>query len=326
MVCDWCGSIVFGDYWVSDGVYGQFCSQSCADAARLDQVGSKCRWCGKKYDVAEIRASGLPIWRGFCSEACKIDYDNAHPQVEPPAPSDGIVTCSLDSLSSLEATCGDPTDRHVPEGTRCRFGDNSNITWTNVGWTFNKNTVTVSYDSIVNNSPWETGSLRVGVFTSPQKGTFNFNDYPSGGHEHNDWKKQMCFLWGSPVFAGLKQGNHYTKGSVNIEIPKEIFKRVPKSVYIAVAIQEAGAWLINSAYYEGNWSSRSASTANNPGFVNCIQTKSLFGTGIQNAPLVKAGLKLISQSEEEFCYCTECGAKNKKSNTFCEECGEKLEN
>lgn len=104
----------------------------------------------------------------------------------------------------------------------------SNITGKNIRWSFNKNKVSVYYDSIVNNSPWQTGALRFGIFTSPEKGYFNFNERASLPTErkHGDWKSMPCFLWGSPIFlGGLGQGECHLNGNIEIEIPKEFLKK-----------------------------------------------------------------------------------------------------
>lgn len=238
MVCSYCGKLIWRKHhWEARDVSGRFCSRDCAYHAS----------CKKS-----LEKSLEQYW---------LDRKMS----EPPIKKDGIYSC-LEEASSSEKKDGIDVSR----GTDCRFGEMSNITGKNIRWSFNKNKVSVYYDSIVNNSPWQTGALRFGIFTSPEKGYFNFNERASLPTErkHGDWKSKPCFLWGSPIFlGGLGQGQCHLNGNIEIEIPKEFFKKIPGDIYISVVLQEAERDYFG---YAGHWSNRTAWTANSPGVKDCL--------------------------------------------------------
>lgn len=238
MVCSYCGKLIWRKHhWEAADVSGRFCSRDCAYHAS----------CKKS-----LEKSVEQYW---------LDRKMS----EPPIKKDGIYSC-LEEASSSEKKDGIDVSR----GTDCRFGEMSNITGKNIRWSFNKNKVSVYYDSIVNNSPWQTGALRFGIFTSPEKGFFNFNERASLPTErkHRDWKSKPCFLWGSPIFlGGLGQGQCHLNGNIEIEIPKEFFKKIPGDIYISVVLQEAERDYFG---YAGHWSNRTAWTANSPGVKDCL--------------------------------------------------------
>ena len=234
MVCSYCGKLIWRKHhWEARDVSGRFCSRDCAYHAS----------CKKS-----LEKSLEQYW---------LDRKMS----EPPIKKDGIYSC-LEEASSSEKKDGIDVSR----GTDCRFGEMSNITGKNIRWSFNKNKVSVYYDSIVNNSPWQTGELRFGIFTSPEKGYFNFNERASLPTErkHGDWKSKPCFLWGSPIFlGGLGQGECHLNGNIEIEI----FKKIPGDIYISVVLQEAERDYFG---YAGHWSNRTAWTANSPGVKDCL--------------------------------------------------------
>lgn len=233
MVCSYCGKLIWRKHWEAADVSGRFCSWDCAYHASCKKSLEQ-YWLDRKMS-------------------------------EPPIKKDGIYSC-LEEANSFEKKNGIGVGR----ATRCRFGEMSNITGKNIRWSFNKNKVSVYYDSIVNNSPWQTGELRFGIFTSPEKGFFNFNERASLPTErkHGDWKSKPCFLWGSPIFlGGLGQGECHLNGNIEIEIPKEFFKKIPGNIYISVVLQEAERMYFG---YGGAWSNRTAWTANSPGVKDCL--------------------------------------------------------
>ena len=235
-VCSYCGKLIWRKYWEARDVSGRFCSGKCAYHA-----------------------------------SCKKSLENSLEQYwldrkmsEPPMKKGGIYSC-LKEASSFEKKNGIDVDRD----TDCIFEEMSNITGKNIRWSFNQNKVSVYYDSIVNNSPWKTGALRFGIFTSPEKGFFNFNETASlpAERKHGDWKSKPCFLWGSPIFlGGLGQGQCHLNGNIEIEIPKEFFKKIPGDIYISVVLQEAE----RDCGYAGHWGNRTAWTANSPGVKDCL--------------------------------------------------------
>lgn len=233
MVCSHCGKLIWRKYWEAADVSGRFCSMDCVYHARCKKSLEQ-YWLDRKMS-------------------------------EPPIKKDGIYSC-LEEANSFEKKNGIGVGR----ATCCRFGEMSNITGKNIRWSFNKNKVSVYYDSIVNNSPWQTGALRFGIFTSPEKGYFNFDQTPSLPTErkHGDWKSMPCFLWGSPIFfSRLGQGECHLNGNIEIEIPKEFFKKIPGDIYISVVLQEAERDYFG---YAGHWSNRTAWTANSPGVKDCL--------------------------------------------------------
>ena len=211
------------------------------------------------------------VWTVRIMQVAKNHLKKSHEQYwldrkmsEPPMKKGGIYSC-LEEASSSEKKNGIDVDRD----TDCIFGEMSNITGKNIRWSFNQNKVSVYYDSIVNNSPWKTGALRFGIFTSPEKGFFNFNEAASlpAERKHGDWKSKPCFLWGSPIFlGGLGQGQCHLNGNIEIEIPKEFFKKIPGDIYISVVLQEAE----RDCGYAGHWGNRTAWTANSPGVKDCL--------------------------------------------------------
>ena len=232
MVCSYCGKLIWRKYWEAGDFPGIFCSSDCVSHAR----------CKKSLEQ---------FW---------LDRKMS----EPPMKEGGIYSC-LEEASSFEKKNGIDVER----GTDCIFWKMSNITGKNIRWSFNQNKVSVYYDSIVNNSPWKTGALRFGIFTSPEKGFFNFNEAASlpAERKHGDWKSMPCFLWGSPIFfSRLGQGQCHLNGNIEIEIPKEFFKKIPGDIYISVVLQEAE----RNHGYAGYWGNRTAWTANSPGVKDCL--------------------------------------------------------
>lgn len=227
-VCSYCGKLIWRKYWVARDVSGRFCSSDCA-------------------------------YHASCKESLERFLRDHKKIIEEP----GIYSW-LEEASSSEKKNGIAVSR----GTDCRFGAMSNITGKNIRWSFNKNKVSVYYDSIVNNSPWQTGALRFGIFTSPEKGFFNFNETASLPTErkHGDWKSKPCFLWGSPIFfSRLGQGQCHLNGNIEIEIPKEFFKKIPGDIYISVVLQEA-----EHRGYAAWWFNQTAWTASSPGVKDCL--------------------------------------------------------
>lgn len=235
-VCSYCGKLIWRKYWEAENVSGRFCSWDCAFHAGYKKSREKSLeqfWLDRKMS-------------------------------EPPLKEGGIYSC-LEEASSFEKKNGIDVER----GTDCIFWKMSNITGKNIRWSFNQNKVSVYYDSIVNNSPWKTGALRFGIFTSPEKGFFNFNEAASlpAERKHGDWKSMPCFLWGSPIFfSRLGQGQCHLNGNIEIEIPKEFFKKIPGDIYISVVLQEAE----RNHGYAGYWGNRTAWTANSPGVKDCL--------------------------------------------------------
>ena len=235
-VCSYCGKLIWRKYWEAENVSGRFCSWDCAFHAGYKKSREKSLeqfWLDRKMS-------------------------------EPPLKEGGIYSC-LEEASSFEKKNGIDVER----GTDCIFWKMSNITGKNIRWSFNQNKVSVYYDSIVNNSPWKTGALRFGIFTSPEKGFFNFNEAASlpAERKHGDWKSMPCFLWASPIFfSRLGQGQCHLNGNIEIEIPKEFFKKIPGDIYISVVLQEAE----RNHGYAGYWGNRTAWTANSPGVKDCL--------------------------------------------------------
>lgn len=124
-VCSYCGKLIWRKYWEARDVSGRFCSMDCAYHAS----------CKKSLEKS--------------LEQHWLDLKMS----EPPIKKDGIYSC-LEEASSSEKKDGIDVSR----GTDCRFGEMSNITGKNIRWSFNKNKVSVYYDSIVNNSAWQTGA------------------------------------------------------------------------------------------------------------------------------------------------------------------------
>lgn len=221
----------------------------------------------------------------FCSFECKIKYDARKKSEEffkylAKQSSDQYNALAVNTICPryYAPLYKDPEYKQrgdedfLPMGTLCRKNDYNKLKITGeLRWSFDKNKITVYYNSLVNESSVETGTLRLCVYTSPFRGHFDvhsrslyFENLEKKTRE--EWRTGLTFLWASAPLAGLKPGQSYGNGEVTVTIPLAVFWKIPKfskHIHISVVIEEA-----LHCYECAEWKKVTAWTANNP----CIKS------------------------------------------------------